>query len=333
MRLSIVTTLYRSAPTINEFCRRALLAAESISQDIELIMVNDGSPDESLALALDLHRADPRLVVVDLSRNFGHHRALMTGLAHATGDLVFLIDSDLEEEPELLGRFHERLAQADCDVVYGVQQVRRGHWFERATGEAFFWLVNAMSDQPIPRNVVIARLMTRNYVCALLQHQEREFLIGNLFQLAGFRQVGLPVRKLSTSPTTYSLGMRLAMAVKHLTTTSIRLLYVVLYGGIGIFVLSLFAILYYLIRYFHSGIGVDGFTSLIISIWFFGGLSTLTLGIIGIYVADILMETKRRPYALVRQVHRAGTVPTSTVKIVDGPAGEGWIDSSRSNVQ
>src|SRR6202011_1233614 len=104
------------------------------------------------------------------SRNFGHHRALMTGLAHASGDLVFLIDSDLEEEPELLGRFHERFAQGDCDVVYGVQQVRRGRWFERVTGEAFFWLVNAMSDQSIPANVVIARLMTRDYVRALLQH-------------------------------------------------------------------------------------------------------------------------------------------------------------------
>jgi len=304
VKLSIVTTLYRSASTIDEFYRRALAAAEPITRDIELVMVNDGSPDDSLARAVALQEADPRVVVIDLSRNFGHHKALMTGLAQASGDLVFLVDSDLEEEPELLARFHERLAQGDCDVVYGVQEVRRGRLFERATGELFFALVNALGDQSLPRNVLVARLMTRAYVRALLAHEEREFLIGNLFQLAGFRQVGLQVSKLSTSSTTYSFRMRLEMAVKHLTTTSSRLLYYVMYGGIAIFMMSLLAILYIVARYFTSGIGVSGFASLIVSIWFFGGLTILILGIIGIYVADILIETKRRPYTVIRQIYR-----------------------------
>lgn len=304
MKLSIVTTLYRSAATIDEFYRRAIAAAEPITGDIELVMVNDGSPDDSLARAVALHEADPRVVVIDLSRNFGHHKALMTGLAQASGDLVFLVDSDLEEEPELLTRFHERLAQGDCEVVYGVQEVRRGRLFERVTGELFFALVNALSDQSLPRNVLVARLMTRAYVRALLAHEEREFLIGNLFQLAGFRQVGLQVGKLSTSPTTYSFRMRLEMAVKHLTTTSSRLLYYMMYGGIAIFMMSLLAILYILARYFTSGIGVSGYTSLIISIWFFGGVTVFVLGIIGIYIADILIEVKRRPYTTIRDIYR-----------------------------
>ena len=103
MKLSIVTTLYRSAATIEEFYRRSIKAAEQVAGDIELVIVNDGSPDNSLDLALELHKRDPRVIVVDLSRNFGHHKALMTGLAHASGDLVFLIDSDLEEQPRGLG--------------------------------------------------------------------------------------------------------------------------------------------------------------------------------------------------------------------------------------
>ena len=113
MRLSIVTTLYQSASTIDEFCRRALVAAELITDDIEIVMVNDGSPDDSLARALALQAADPRVVVVDLARNFGHHKAMMTGLAHATGDRVFLIDSDLEEEPEVLTGF----TSASCRAI------------------------------------------------------------------------------------------------------------------------------------------------------------------------------------------------------------------------
>jgi putative glycosyltransferase len=300
-----VTTLYRSAATIDEFYRRAISAAQSITDDIELVMVNDGSPDESLEIALALHRADPRVVVVDLSRNFGHHKAMMTGLAHATGDRVFLIDCDLEEEPELLTRFHERLEKSDCDVVFGVQEARRGGLMERVTGALFFSLVDLLSDHQIPRNTVVARLMTRDYVHALVRHRDREFLIANLWQVTGFRQDPLPIKKLSHSPSTYSLAMRIEMAVKYLTTTSTKLLYYVLYAGVAIFALSLLTVIYYISRYLLSGIGVSGYTSLIVSIWFFGGLTTLILGIIGIYVANIISETKRRPYTVVRAVHRA----------------------------
>jgi putative glycosyltransferase len=267
-------------------------------------MVNDGSPDSSLDLALDLHKSDCRVVVVDLSRNFGHHKAMMTGLAHATGDRVFLIDCDLEEEPEILTRFDERLERSDCDVVFGVQEARRGGLFERVTGALFFSLVDALSDHQIPRNTVVARLMTRDYVRALVRHRDREFAIANLWQVTGFRQVALPIQKLSHSPTTYSVRMRIEMAVKYLTTTSTKLLYFILYAGMTIFVVSLVTILYYISRYLLSGIGVSGYTSLIVSIWFFGGLTTLILGILGIYVANIISETKRRPYTIVKAVHR-----------------------------
>jgi putative glycosyltransferase len=304
VKLSIVTTLYRSAATIDEFYRRAISAAQSITDDIELVMVNDGSPDESLEIALALHRADPRVVVVDLSRNFGHHKAMMTGLAHATGDRVFLIDCDLEEEPELLTRFHERLEKSDCDVVFGVQEARRGGLMERATGEVFFSLIDALSDQKIPRNNVVARLMTRDYVRVLVRHRDREFMMIHLMQLAGFRQVPVVVRKHALSPSTYSFRMRTEMAIKYLTTTSTRLLYLIFYIGSSIFGLSLGVVAYFVLRYFTSGIGVDGFTSQIVSIWFLGGLITLILGIFGLYIANILAETKRRPYAVIRQVHR-----------------------------
>ena len=305
MKLSIVTTLYRSAGTIEEFYRRSVKAAESLGYDVELIMVNDGSPDDSLERALAVQENDPRVVVIDLSRNFGHFKAMMTGLSFARGDRVFLLDSDLEEEPEDLVRFHERLSQGDCDVVYGVQEQRRGGFVERLPGELFFFLVRALSDQPIPRNSVSSRLMTREFVRALVRHRDREFSILSLMQLTGFRQAPLAIRKLSHAPSTYSPRMRIEMAIKFLTTTSTRLLYLILYLGVLIFGLSTSVIVYFVARYLTAGVGVDGFTSQIVSIWFFGGLITLILGILGIYIANILAETKRRPYAIVRHVHRA----------------------------
>jgi putative glycosyltransferase len=316
VKLSIVTTLYRSAATINEFYGRAMKAAELIADDIEMLIVNDGSPDDSLSLALALHEADSRVVVVDLARNFGHHKAMMTGLAHATGDMVFLIDSDLEEQPEDLALFHQRFLRGDCDVVYGVQDERRGGFFDRTSGALFYALVGILSDQPLPPNLITARLMTREYVRALVRHRDREFLIAHLWQASGFRQQAIAVRKLSHSPSTYSFRQRLELAVKHVTTTSTRLLYFVLYAGLLIFGLSIGVILYYLGRYFTSGIGVDGFTSQIVSIWFLGGLITLILGILGIYLANIMAETKRRPYTIVRRIHRANTAASTAPNVV-----------------
>jgi putative glycosyltransferase len=329
VKLSIVTTLYRSAPALNEFYRRVMATAESISDDIELVMVNDGSPDDSLDLAVELHRADPRVIVVDLSRNFGHHKAIITGLGYATGDPVFLIDCDLEEEPELLARFHQRFAEGDCDVVFGVQEVRRGGWFERVTGALFFSLVDALSDQRLPRNWTTVRLMTRDYVRALIRHRDREFLFAQLCEITGFRQAAIPFKKLSVSQTTYSVRRRFEMAIKYITVTSSKLLYLTMYSGIGIFGVSMLMILYYLTRYLTHGISPSGYTSLIVSIWLFGGLTTLILGIIGLYIANILSETKRRPYTIVRRVHCAADAAAAGSSMTRAPAREQRLDTGR----
>lgn len=310
MKISIVTTLYRSAPYVEEFHRRATEAARKITNDVELIMVNDGSPDESLDIALSVQGSNPNVVVVDLSRNFGHHKAIMTGLTYASGDLVFLIDSDLEEQPEELARFYKRFCQGDCDVVYGVQQKRRGGLLERISGAAFFALVDALGDRPLPRNLVTSRLMTATYVKALVRHRDREFVISDLWEVTGFRQIAMVIGKLAASPSTYSIWKRIDLAVKHLTTSSMRLLYLVFYTGLLIFMTSIGVVIYFLFRYLTHGIGVSGFTSQIISLWFLGGLITLILGILGIYMASILAETKRRPYTVVRAVYRSGDLTT-----------------------
>src|SRR5262245_46483130 len=115
--LSIVTTLYQSAPYVHEAHRRLSAAAHALVSSFEIIFVNDGSPDDALAKVMKLHEQDARVKVIDLARNFGHHKAMMTGLAHATGDRIFLIDSDLEEEPELLARFMAEMEASGSDVV------------------------------------------------------------------------------------------------------------------------------------------------------------------------------------------------------------------------
>src|SRR5262245_50248855 len=136
MKLSIVSTLYKSAGHLEEFFERITKAASLITADYEVILVNDGSPDESWVMSERLFKNSHHLKVIELSRNYGHHKAMMTGLRHAKGEYVFLVDSDLEEDPELLGLFWEKMQKDpnEIDVVYGVQESRKGGWVEKLSG-------------------------------------------------------------------------------------------------------------------------------------------------------------------------------------------------------
>lgn len=138
MKLSIVATLYRSERYLIDFHDRVCATAESlVGEDFEIILVDDGSPDGSLALALELQMRNPRVQVIELSRNFGHHAAIVAGLAHARGEQIFLLDCDLEEQPEWLPLFFEKLEASGADVVFGVQQERVASFWTNRFGELF----------------------------------------------------------------------------------------------------------------------------------------------------------------------------------------------------
>lgn len=303
MMLSIVTTLYNSAPYLEEFHRRVCAAASEITRDFEIILVNDGSPDNSLEVALDLCRKDPRVAILDLSRNFGHHKAIMTGLIHARGDLVFLLDSDLEEEPELLHQFYEELKSTRADVVFGVQEQRKGKLFERISGALFFKVFNSLSTHPIPPNLITARLMTRAYVAALTGHQEREFMIAGLWALTGFQQLQLKVRKHHKPSSTYGLGRKISHLVNAITSFSNKPLVLIFYLGCFIVLVSSIAAIDLIVRKLLYGTMLEGWASLIVSVWLLGGLTIFCLGVIGIYLSKVFIEVKQRPYTIVKQTY------------------------------
>lgn len=304
MDLSIVTSMYCSAPYIREFCERSKSAAERITSDYEIILVNDGSPDDSLQIAVELHRSDARITVVDLSRNFGHHKALMTGLAYARGETVFLLDSDLEEEPELLATFHRRLQEGDCDVVYGYQMQRKGGWVGRIAGLLFYRAFNWLAGIDLPNNLTSARLMSRRYVENLLRFREREVFLAGLWHITGFTQVGLPVHKHFKGSSTYNLKRKIEVVVNGLTSFSVRPLWYIFICGVCISIGGATYIAYIIYTSLFRGYGVQGWPSLIASVWFLSGLNILFVGIIGVYLSKIYIETKRRPYVIVRSVYR-----------------------------
>lgn len=306
MQLSVVTTLFQSVPYIDEFYRRVRAEAEKISSDLEFVFVNDGSTDRSLETGLDLQKQDGRILVVDLSRNFGHHKAIMTGLEYAKGDLVFLIDVDLEEPPEILGPFFEALNKENVDAVYGVQAPRHGPWLTRTLANLFYWIFEILSDYRIPPHSLTARLMTRRYVDELVRHKEHLSNLIGLWELTGFKQAALGVRK---SPfkgtTTYTFRRKLAEAFYAITAFSSKPLRLIAYLGLLVTALSAIAAIVLVIGYFVFGISTTGWTSLIVSISLFSGLILFCQGIIAAYLAVIFIETKNRPYTVIRKIYDA----------------------------
>ena len=205
-----------------------------------------------MEVALDLHRQDPH-VVVDLSRNFGHHKAIMTGLMQARGEKVFLIDCDLEEAPELLNTFRDEMQKTGADVIFGQQDQRKGKWFERISGSFFYRALNYLSARPMPSNAITARLMTRRYVQSLIEHRDREIFILGLWTITGYEQVPVTVVKGSKGQSTYSLARKLSVLINAVTSFSNKPLIFIFYFGMLISFLSLIGAAYLVIRRLFFG--------------------------------------------------------------------------------
>jgi putative glycosyltransferase len=305
MKVSIVTTLYYSQAHIEEFHARTVAAVTRVTDDYEILFVNDGSPDEALGRALDIQRSDGRVVVIDLARNFGHHRAIMTGLHHTTGDYVFLIDSDLEESPELFNLFwYEASADKELEVVYGVQEVRKGGRAEKLTGQIWYFLFSFLTSIDYPQNSLTARLMTRRYVESVRQFGEKELELWGIFVLAGFRQKAILTTKGSKGETTYTFGRKLRMMVNSITSFSSKPLVASFVLGLAMTLVSLCFIVYFLVLWAVYEKPVEGWTSTLVSIWFVGGIITFSLGIIGIYLSKMFLEIKNRPLTTIRNIYR-----------------------------
>lgn len=303
-QLSIVATIYRTGRYLAEFTGRALAAAEQAGfapDAVEVVLVNDGSPDNALHDALAVRKKHPQVRVIDLSRNFGHHKAMMTGLRESRGAYVFLLDSDLEEAPEWLVDFKAKMNAEGCDAVYGVQERRKGGWFERFSGELFYAAFNALADYTITPNAVTARLMTRELVAAMIAHREAEPMLFGIAVMAGFTQIPCAVRKGADSPTSYTLSKKIWLAIHSVVNFSSKpLVYI---SVLGFFMTgSAFAYVFWLVlRTLFFDAPPAGWASVVASIWLVGGVVILSIGIVSLYLAKIFEEVKRRPYSIIKK--------------------------------
>ena len=182
-------------------------------------------------------------------------------------------------------------------------RVRKGGFFERITGLIFYKLLNLLSNYPIPENLTTIRLMSKRYVSSLLEHREREIVIGGLWAITGYNQIPMVVKKKYKGNSTYNLGKKMSYFFTFISSFSNKPLDFIFYLGLIVSSTSIMAALYLVIRRIFFGDLLTGWPSLIVSIWLLGGITIFCLGIIGIYLSKIFVETKDRPYTIIRQIY------------------------------
>jgi glycosyltransferase involved in cell wall biosynthesis len=303
--LSIVIPLYNEADTVDELLRRlgtVIAGLQPAPPAYEIICVDDGSRDETLARLRSAAEHEPRLRIISLSRNFGHQIASTAGLDSAFGDAVILMDGDLQDPPELIARFIE-LFREGYDVVYATRRRRAGESrFKVWTAALFYRITRRLTNVAIPLDTGDFRLMSQRVVTGLRSMRERHRFIRGLVAWSGYRQTGVDYDREArfAGSTKFSTGKMLRFALDGITAFSEIPLRFASYFG---FIVSVFAFIYAVVVLVLNfrGQNLPGYTSMMIALLFLGGVQLIGVGILGEYIGRIYNEIKDRPLYLVAE--------------------------------
>ena len=302
--ISVVAPAYNEQEVLDQFYRRVTSVLSGLGCSYEIVLVNDGSSDNTLMLMHELHKNDPRVTIVDLSRNFGKEIALTAGLDHTRGDVVVVLDADLQDPPELIPEMVEGWREG-YEIVYGVRTQRDGEtWIKKASASAFYRLIQKVSRVRIPRDTGDFRLMTKRTICELAKLREQHRFMKGLFAWIGF----------PSKPIYYSRDARVAgetkwnywnlfnLAVEGITSFSIAPLKIATYVGLSVALLSLLYAAVVIWKTLLYGDPVQGYPSLMVVVLFLGGVQLISVGVLGEYIGRIFNEVKMRPLYLVNRV-------------------------------
>lgn len=308
--LSIVVPLFNEEGNVDELVRRirAVLSQVRDAPPYEIVLVNDGSRDATLLRLRDLALTHHEIVVVNLSRNFGHQLAATAGLDMARGDAVILMDGDLQDPPELIGAFLERWREG-YDVVYATRRKRKGEGaFKLLTARAFYRLVRRLTNVSIPVDTGDFRLMSRRVVDSLKLTRERHRFLRGLVSWVGYPQIGVEYDRdeRAWGSTKYPFGKMLRFAVDGITSFSELPLRFASYLGFTVSIISFIVAVYEIWLKLFTGYNLPGYTSTIFAILFLGGVQLIAIGTLGEYVGRIYEQVKGRPLYLIADVIRNG---------------------------
>lgn len=299
MKISIVSPVYNAEIILEELIRRIKLSIPSDFSELEIVLVDDGSPDNSWVKILDLCRRYSDIKGIKLSRNFGQHYAITAGLDNATGDWIVVMDCDLQDQPEEIEKLFNK-AKEGFDIVFARRRVRKDKYIKRTVSKFFYWLFNFLtdlkSDHTISNFGIYKDIIVKEY-CKI---KERDKVFPIVIRQIGFKSESIDVihgRRIF-GESSYSLSKLIKLAVRIIITQSNKPLYLSIYFGFLIALLAFIYGIFLIVRYFFLDVPL-GYTSIIATILFTGGLLFCNLGLIGIYLGKVFNEVKERPAYIV----------------------------------
>ncbi len=304
---SVVAPVYNEEVLVEEFCQRTVAALAPLGEPFEIVLVNDGSRDGSAQIMRDLHLRDPRIKVLNFSRNFGHQLAITAGTDYASGQAVVVIDSDLQDPPEVIPELIARWREG-YQVVYAVREEREGEtWFKTFTASIFYRLIVRITNVDIPVDAGDFRLMDRKVVEALGRIREHHRFMRGLSVWVGFKSTGVPYRRHARKAgnTKYPLRKMLKFALDGITSFSYLPLQLATYLGFLAASLSIIFIMIVIGLRLSTPTAENaafyGQATTLASVLFIGAVQMISLGIIGEYVGRIYDEVKGRPLYIVAE--------------------------------
>ena len=299
-KISVVIPMYFEEEVVQECYTRTKVVLNSLSNEYthEIIFVNDGSKDKTLDLLEKTAQLDKDVKVISFSRNFGHQAAVTAGLKFVTGDVVLIIDSDMQDPPELLTEMIKLWEQGN-EVIYAKRKTRKGESkFKLVTAKMFYKVLNGLSDVEIPKDTGDFRLADRKVIDVINSMPEHNKFLRGLFSWVGFKQIPFEYERKErfAGKTKYPLKKMLKLASDGIISFSTKPLKII--GGIGIFaiLISFIILIYALLSFFFKWNNITaGWTSLMVAFTFFAGIQLISIWMISEYIARIYDDTKNRP--------------------------------------
>lgn len=300
--ISVVTPVYGCSNCLEELYERLTITLEDMVADFEIIFVNDASPDKAWEKIVKLSEKDARIKGLSLSRNFGQHHAITAGLDYAEGDWVVVMDCDLQDLPEEIPRLYAKALEG-YDVVFGSRIVRQDNWFKKQASKFFYKIYDYLTERASDYTVANFSISSKKVIKGFRQMREQNRIFPLFIQWMGYKTASLPIEhhERKKGKSSYSLRRLITLGTDVLISQSNKPLRFSIQLGFIISLISFLYGVYLFIRYFFLSETVQGWTSVMVSIWFIAGLIFFNFGIIGLYIGKIFNETKGRPLYLIRE--------------------------------
>ncbi len=303
--ISIIIPAFNEALNIPKIINEISMVFEDLNYNFEMIFVDDGSTDDTINVLKKEASQNPLVKYIELSRNFGKDQALKAGIDIAKGVALITIDADLQHPPKLIKKMIEKW-EAGFEVIYAYREENNpdASLKNKIGSRLFYKIVNKMSDINLENGIADYRVMDRKVIDTLLKINESELFLRGMVKWIGFKQIGIPYipEQRFAGQSTYSIKSLIILALHGITSFSVKPLYTAIYLG---FIFSGLSLLYlpYIIYSWINGYEVAGWTSMIMTVVFFGGINLIILGIIGIYVGKMFLQSKNRPTYIIRETN------------------------------